>query len=89
MGEYLHDLASLTDALPDGTWLSDLSLKSGELMIDGQSSNSARLITLLSAIPLFPQRNSCSIVWAFLDRRAGGSKVRCSDRSALDQVLNL
>jgi general secretion pathway protein L len=53
-GNILHDLASLTDALPDGTWLSDLSLKSGELTIDGQSSNSARLITLLSAIPLFP-----------------------------------
>ncbi len=44
-------LAVLTDALPDGTWLNDLSLRSGDLTIDGQSDNAARLIGLLAAVP--------------------------------------
>jgi general secretion pathway protein L len=50
-GDALQVLATLTAALPDGTWLSDLTLKSGDLTFDGQSSNAAQLITLLSAVP--------------------------------------
>lgn len=50
-GDALRVLALLTDALPDGTWLSDLTLKSGGLTIDGQSGNAAQLIGLLSAVP--------------------------------------
>lgn len=52
-GDTLQVLAALTSALPDGTWLSDLTLKAGELTMDGQSSDAARLITLLSAAPGF------------------------------------
>jgi general secretion pathway protein L len=50
-GDALQVLATLTDALPDGTWLSDLTLKSGDLTFDGQSTDAARLIGLLSAVP--------------------------------------
>jgi general secretion pathway protein L len=50
-GDALHILATLTSALPDGTWLSDLTLKSGDLSFDGQSDNAARLIGILSAAP--------------------------------------
>jgi general secretion pathway protein L len=52
-GDTLQMLAALTNALPDGTFLTDFTLKSGELTIDGQSSDAARLISLLSAAPAF------------------------------------
>jgi general secretion pathway protein L len=50
-GDALPVLAELTTALPDGTWLSDLELKSGDLTFDGQSDNAAQLISRLSATP--------------------------------------
>jgi len=50
-GDALQVLAHLTDALPDGTWLDDLTLKSGLLTLDGQSSNAAALIGRFSAAP--------------------------------------
>jgi general secretion pathway protein L len=50
-GDALLVLAELTDALPDGTWLNDLSLRTGDLTIDGQSDNAASLISLLAAVP--------------------------------------
>lgn len=50
-GDALQVLATLTAALPDDTWLSDLTLKSGDLTFDGQSGNAAQLINLLSAVP--------------------------------------
>jgi general secretion pathway protein L len=50
-GDALQVLANLTDALPDGTWLDDLALKSGTLNLDGQSTDAAALIGLLSAAP--------------------------------------
>lgn len=50
-GDALQVLAALTKALPDDTWLADLSLKSGSLTMDGQSANAARLIALLAAMP--------------------------------------
>jgi general secretion pathway protein L len=77
-GNILHDLAALTGALPDGTWLSDLSLKSGELTIDGQSSNSARLITLLSAIPLFPNPSFDAPVTRSIDGKADLFSIHAS-----------
>lgn len=52
-GDPLQTLAALTDALPDGTWLTDFTLKSGDLTIDGQSSNAAKLIAVLAAAPGF------------------------------------
>jgi len=50
-GDALLVLAELTDALPDGTWLNDLSLRAGDLTLDGQSDNAAKLISLLAAVP--------------------------------------
>ena len=50
-GDAMQVLADLTDALPDGTWLDDLALKSGILTLDGQSSDAAALIGRLSAAP--------------------------------------
>jgi general secretion pathway protein L len=50
-GDALRMLANLTAALPDGTWLADLTEKSSDLTIDGQSDNAARLIGLLSSAP--------------------------------------
>jgi general secretion pathway protein L len=50
-GDALNVLATLTSALPDDTWLSDFTLKSGDLSFDGQSANAARLIGLLAAVP--------------------------------------
>ncbi len=50
-GDPLQVLAALTDALPDGTWLDDLSLKSGDLTFDGRSSNAAALIGRVTAAP--------------------------------------
>jgi general secretion pathway protein L len=50
-GDALQVLANLTNALPDGTWLDDLALKSGMLNLDGQSTDAAALIGLLSAAP--------------------------------------
>lgn len=50
-GDALQVLATLTAALPDGTWLNDLSLSGGDLSMDGQSDNAAKLIGLLAAIP--------------------------------------
>ncbi len=49
-GDALQVLATLTNALPDDTWLTDLTLKSGDLTFDGQSANAARLIGLLSNV---------------------------------------
>ncbi|MGE4481406.1 PilN domain-containing protein [Acidocella sp.] len=50
-GDALRLLAVLTDTLPDGTWLNDLSLKGQDLNIDGQSSDAAKLIARLAAVP--------------------------------------
>jgi general secretion pathway protein L len=50
-GDAMQVLAELTDALPDGTWLDDLTLKSGILTFDGQSADAAALIGRLSAAP--------------------------------------
>ena len=50
-GDAMQVLANLTDALPDGTWLDDLTLKSGIITMDGQSSDAAALIGRLSAAP--------------------------------------
>jgi general secretion pathway protein L len=47
----LRTLARLTAALPDDTYLADLTLKSGVLTFDGQSADAARLIALLAATP--------------------------------------
>jgi general secretion pathway protein L len=44
-------LAAITDALPDDTYLVDLTLDHGRLSITGQSTAAARLISALAASP--------------------------------------
>jgi general secretion pathway protein L len=59
-GDTLQILAALTNALPDGTYLTDFTLKAGDpamksrdLTIDGESADAARLIGVLSGAPGF------------------------------------
>jgi general secretion pathway protein L len=47
----LPTLARLSAALPDGTWLSDISVSGDRVSLDGQSSNAAQLILALSETP--------------------------------------
>ena len=69
-GDALQVLATLTAALPDGTWLSDLALKSGDLTFDGQSTNAAQLIGLLSAVPGLRDPNFTAPVTRTADGKA-------------------
>jgi len=52
-GDTLQIVAALTAALPDGTYLTDLTLKSGDLTFDGASNNASRLIAILAGAPGF------------------------------------
>jgi general secretion pathway protein L len=69
-GDALEVLATLTAALPDGTWLSDLSLKSGDLTFDGQSADAAKLIAVLSAVPGLHNPNFTAPVTRTADGKA-------------------
>lgn len=69
-GDALEVLATVTTALPDGTWLSDLSLKSGDLTFDGQSADAAQLIGLLSAVPRLRNPNFTAPVTRTPDGKA-------------------
>jgi general secretion pathway protein L len=48
VGDPLQALAETTDALPDDTWLTDLTLRQRKLTLAGQSQDPARLIGRLS-----------------------------------------
>ena len=50
-GDTLQALATLTDLLPDDTFLSMLSLQHGRLRLEGQSAAATRLIGALSEEP--------------------------------------
>jgi general secretion pathway protein L len=52
-GDVLQVLAALTEIIPDGTWLSELSLHQGKLSFSGQSPAAAQLIPALAADPEF------------------------------------
>lgn len=52
-GDPLVILEALTDALSDRSYLTDLSLRQGQLLISGQSSEPTALIQTLSRTPLF------------------------------------
>jgi general secretion pathway protein L len=49
----LPTLARLSAALPDGTWLSDISVTGNRVGFDGESNNAAQLVLALSAMPGF------------------------------------
>ena len=51
VGDPLRAIAAVTDALPDGSWLTDFVLQQRRLRIDGQSRAAVQLIARLSANP--------------------------------------
>lgn len=51
LGDALQALAAVTDALPDDTWLTDLTLNQRRLTLAGRSATAVRLIARLSAQP--------------------------------------
>jgi general secretion pathway protein L len=51
LGDTLEVLATVTDLLPDDTYLTELSLRERKLEINGESAGAARLIAILSADP--------------------------------------
>jgi general secretion pathway protein L len=53
LGDTLQVLASVTDILPDDSWLTEFSLRQGKLGLSGQSPAAAKLIQALSADPAF------------------------------------
>jgi general secretion pathway protein L len=69
-GDALQSLAALTAALPDGTFLSDFTLKSGDLTIDGRSTDAARLIAMLAAAPGFHDPRFVAPVTRAIDGQA-------------------
>ena len=46
-------LETLSATLPDGTWLRHVGIVDGEVLIEGMTDRSARLVDLLEASPLF------------------------------------
>lgn len=72
----LKVLAALTDALPDGTWLSDLTLKSGDLTFDGQSADAAQLIGRLSTVPTLKDPSFTAPVTRTADGKADQFSLR-------------
>ncbi len=53
LGNTLAVLAALTRVLPDDTFLSDLTLRQGQLTVSGQSPQASKLIPAISADPAF------------------------------------
>ena len=51
VGDPLRAIAAVTDALPDGSWLTDFVLQQRRLRIDGQSRAAVQLIARLAANP--------------------------------------
>ena len=51
LGSALRAIATLTQALPDGTHLTAMTMRQRQITLGGQSDNAARLIPLLSAEP--------------------------------------
>lgn len=53
LGDTLEVLAAVTRVLPDDSYLSDLTLRQGQLTISGQSPGAAKLIPVMSSDPAF------------------------------------
>lgn len=52
LGDPLHALAAITHALPDNTFVTDLSLRQHRLTLSGQSAAAVQLIARLAAEPI-------------------------------------
>ena len=51
VGDALHAIGTLTDILPDDTYLTGLTIQKRQVTMDGQSAAAAKLLTALSADP--------------------------------------
>jgi general secretion pathway protein L len=67
-------LETLSATLPDGTWLRHVGIVDGEVLIEGMTDRSARLVDLLEASPLFASVRYASPV----TRERGGQVERFS-----------
>ncbi len=72
-------LETLSTILPDGTWLSHVGIVDGEVLIEGMTDRSARLVDLLEASPLFASVRYAAPV----TRERGGQVERFSFALAL------
>jgi general secretion pathway protein L len=52
VGDVLHAMATVTDILPDDTYLTDFVMRQRKLTLNGRSTTAAKLIGLLSADPM-------------------------------------
>jgi general secretion pathway protein L len=68
--DQLRILAQLTSALPDGTWLDQLTLAGDDITMAGQSGNAADLIAALAAAPGFSNPSFTAPVTRTADRGA-------------------
>lgn len=82
LGDPMQVLATLTDLLPDDTFLSDLSLRQGQLLVSGQSTEPAGLIRTLSASPLLRD----PVFVAPVTRLAGQSASQFSIRATIGTI---
>lgn len=73
VGNPLAVLASLTDILPDDTYLESLTLAERRLAMTGRSAAAARLIALLAANPLFRNPAFAAPVTRVPEGGAGGA----------------
>lgn len=69
-GDPLQALAAVTDALPDDTWLTDLTLQQRVLRLGGESHAAAQLIGRLAAVGLVADPAFAAPVTSDTDRHA-------------------
>ncbi|MCB8876960.1 PilN domain-containing protein [Acidisoma silvae] len=69
-GDPLQALAAVTDALPDDTWLTDLTLQQRVLHLGGESHAAAQLIGRLAAVSLVADPAFAAPVTSDTDRHA-------------------
>ena len=77
-------LADLTNRLPDGTWLTQLQIRKGTLILSGVSSSSAPLIYRLEASPHLAQVHFSSPVTS--DLGVGGERFDIMAQVMPDQI---
>lgn len=76
IGDALQVLAAVTDLLPDGTVLGDLSLRDGKLEISGRSQAAARLIPALATDPTVRNPSFAAPVTRTADGKADSFVIR-------------
>ncbi|ETC98395.1 MULTISPECIES: PilN domain-containing protein [Asaia] len=76
LGDPMQIIAALTDLLPDDAWLTDLSLKQGQLLISGQSRDPAGLIQELGTSPVLRNPGFIAPVTRLAGQNASAFSIR-------------